>query len=165
VTMDALAPFRVPMRRPADDPQPLAYLASDAQRSAGAMAITLEMALQTAAMRAQDMAPVVLTRSDYADAYWSAAQMLTHHASNGCKLQPGDLLGSGTQSGPSPGQGGSMLELTQGGKDTIVLPGGEERRFLEDGDRVILRAHCERAGARRIGFGICMGEVLPAPTI
>jgi len=163
VTMDALAPFRSALRRPADDPQPLAYLASDQQRQAGAVAITLEVALQTAAMRAQDMTPVVLTKSDYADAYWSAAQMLTHHASNGCKLQPGDLLGSGTQSGPSPGQGGSLLELTQGGKEAIVLPGGEERRFLEDGDCILLRGHCERAGARRIGFGVCMGEVLPAP--
>jgi fumarylacetoacetase len=163
VTMDALAPFRVPLRRPPDDPQPLAYLANEQQMQAGAVAITLEVALQTAAMRAQEMAPVVLTKSDYADAYWSAAQMLAHHASNGCKLQPGDLLGSGTQSGPSPGQGGSLLELTQGGKETIVLPGGEERRFLEDGDRILLRGHCERAGARRIGFGVCVGEVLPAP--
>jgi fumarylacetoacetase len=162
VTMDALAPFRVPFRRAADDPQPLAYLDSDEQRARGGITITLEVALQTAAMRAQGAAPVVLTKSDYADAYWTAAQMLAHHASNGCRMQPGDLLGSGTQSGPSPGQGGSLLELTQGGKEKIVLPGGEQRSFLEDGDRVILRGRCERSGARTIGFGECAGEVLPA---
>jgi fumarylacetoacetase len=163
VTMDALAPFRVPLRRPAGDPQPLPYLDAPEQRARGGITITLEVALQTAAMRAQGLQPVVLTKSDYADAYWSAAQMLTHHASNGCAMNPGDLLGSGTQSGPAPGQGGSLLELTQGGKEKIVLPGGEARTFLEDGDRIVLRGRCERAGARTIGFGECAGEVLPAP--
>jgi len=101
-------------------------------------------------------------QSNFRDAYWTVAQMVAHHSSNGCNLQTGDLLGSGTQSGPEAGQGGSLLELSEGGKRPIELAGGEQRTFLEDGDCVILRAHCEAAGARRIGFGACEGTVLPA---
>jgi fumarylacetoacetase len=103
-----------------------------------------------------------LSQSNFGDAYWTVAQLLAHHTCNGCNLRAGDLLGSGTQSGPLPGQGGSMLELSFGGKQPIALPGGETRSFLADGDTVILRAFCERAGARRIGFGECAGTVLPA---
>ncbi|MDP1535341.1 MAG: fumarylacetoacetate hydrolase family protein, partial [Rubrivivax sp.] len=101
---------------------------------------------------------------NFRDAYWTLAQMLTHHASNGCNLQAGDLLGSGTQSGPRPGQGGSLLELTDGGKTLLTLASGEQRRFLEDGDSVVLRGRCTRAGYRSIGFGACEGTVLAALT-
>ena len=113
-------------------------------------------------MLAKGEPAVRLTRSSFADSYWTPAQMLAHHASNGCNLQSGDLLGSGTQSGPNAGEGGSLLELSVGGKSPIRLPNGEERTFLQDGDCVILRGHCERAGARRIGFGECAGVLLPA---
>jgi fumarylacetoacetase len=119
--------------------------------------------IQTEAMRAQGLPPAELSRSNFRDAYWSVAQMLAHHSSGGCNLQTGDLLGTGTQSGPLPGQGGSLLELSFGGKQPVALLGGETRSFLQDGDRLILRAHCRREGARRIGFGECSGTVLPAP--
>jgi fumarylacetoacetase len=162
VTQEALAPFRVPFTRPAGDPQPLPYLDSPAQRERGALAMTLEVWLQTARMREQGLPPYRLMQSDFRDAYWTIAQMLAHHSSNGCNLQPGDLLGSGTQSGPEAGQGGSLLELTQGGRQPLALPDGEVRTFLQDGDTVILRGACEREGARRIGFGACAGTLLPA---
>jgi fumarylacetoacetase len=142
--------------------QPLPYLDSPANRERGALAITMEVWLQTREMIARGDPAVRLSRADFADAYWTPAQMLAHHASNGCNLLPGDLLGTGTQSGPDAGQGGSLLELSVGGRQPIRLPDGEERTFLEDGDCVILRGHCERAGARRIGFGECSGVVLPA---
>ena len=114
-------------------------------------------------MRERGDAPLQLSQSNFKHAYWTLAQLLTHHASNGCNLQPGDLLGTGTQSGPDAGQGGSLLELSQGGKQAINLPGGEQRTFLQDGDRLILRAHCQRPGTARIGFGDCAGVVLAAP--
>ncbi|MDI4634057.1 fumarylacetoacetase [Pelomonas sp. V22] len=162
VTMEALAPFRCGFERPAGDPAPLPYLDSEANRQQGSLDIELEVWLQTAAMREQDLAPVRLVRSNFRHAYWTLAQMLTHHASNGCNLNPGDLLGTGTQSGPLPEEAGSLLELTQGGKQAFNLPNGESRTFIQDGDTVILRAHAERAGARRIGFGDCAGRLLPA---
>ena len=163
VTMEALAPYRVPFVRPAGDPQPLPYLDSSANRAAGAIAITLEVWLQTPAMRAAGLGPTRLMQSDFRDSYWTLAQLLAHHTSNGCNLNPGDLLGTGTQSGPAPGQGGSLMELSQGGKQVIDLPHGEQRTFLQDGDSVSLRAHCQRPGAARIGFGVCEGTVLAAP--
>jgi fumarylacetoacetase len=162
VTREALEPFRAPFTRPAGDPQPLPYLDSARNREQGQVDIALQVLLETATMREQGRAPVELSRSNFRDAYWSVAQMLAHHSSGGCNLQTGDLLGTGTQSGPQPGQGGSMLELSMGGKQPLALPGGETRSFLQDGDCVILRAHCERADARRIGFGECRGTVLPA---
>jgi fumarylacetoacetase len=162
VTMEALAPFRVPFARAEGDPPPLPYLDSVVNRERGGIAITLEAWLQTHGMLAKGEPAVRLTRSSFADSYWTPAQMLAHHASNGCNLQSGDLLGSGTQSGPNAGEGGSLLELSVGGKSPIRLPNGEERTFLQDGDCVILRGHCERAGARRIGFGECAGVLLPA---
>ena len=165
VTMEALAPFRAPFNRPDGDPQPLPYLDSAANRAGGAINITLEVWLQTAAMRDEGSAPQRLSHSNFKDAYWTLAQLLTHHASNGCNLQPGDLLGTGTQSGPDAGQGGSLLELSAGGQQPITLPNGEQRRFLADGDTLILRAYCERPGAVRIGFGDCAGTVLPAPAV
>ena len=162
VTMDALAPFRVPFARPAGDPKPLPYLDSASNREQGAIDITLEVWLQTAAMRARDEPAVRLMQSNFRDAYWTLAQLVAHHTSNGCNLQSGDLFGSGTQSGPDVGQGGSLLELTHGGKQPIMLPDGETRTFLEDGDTVALRGFCERAGQRRIGFGDCAATVIAA---
>ena len=162
VTMEALLPFRAPFTRDAADPQPLPYLDSPANRERGGIAIDLEVWLQTPAMRAQGHAGVRVSASSFADAYGTPAQLLAHHASNGCNLQPGDLMGSGTQSGPTPRQGGSLLELSQGGKTPFTLEGGEQRTFLQDGDCVTLRGHCSAPGARRIGFGDCAGTVLPA---
>lgn len=162
VTLEALAPFRHAFERPADDPAPLPYLDSPANREQGAIDIVLEVHLQTATMRAQGLAPHRLSRSNFRDAYWTLAQLVAHHTVNGCNLQPGDLLGTGTLSGPAPDQAGSLLELTHGGSQRIALPGGETRAFLEDGDTVSLRAFCERTGARRIGFGECSATVLGA---
>ena len=162
VTREALEPFRAPFTRPAHDPQPLPYLDSAANRERGQIDIALQVLIQTEAMGEKGLAAAELSRSNFRDAYWTVAQMLAHHSSGGCNLRTGDLLGTGTQSGPSPGQGGSLLELSAGGKQPVQLPGGETRTFLQDGDCLILRAHCERAGARRIGFGECRGTVLPA---
>jgi fumarylacetoacetase len=162
VTQEALAPFRAPSVRPAEDPQPLPHLDSGFNREAGAVDLQLEVMIQTAAMRSAGLPPQRLMKSNFRDAYWTIAQMLAHHSSNGCNLQPGDLLGSGTQSGPGPGEGGSMLELTQGGRHPVVLSNGQTRTFLEDGDTVILRGRCDRPGLRSIGFGECAGTVLPA---
>ena len=162
VTLEALAPFRAPFARPAGDPAPLPHLDSAANREQGAIAIELEVWLQTAAMRERGDAAVRLSHSNFRDAYWTLAQLVAHHASNGCNLRAGDLFGSGTQSGPGEGEGGSLLELTQGGRKPLALPGGETRSFLEDGDTLELRAHCAAPGARRIGFGACAGRVLPA---
>ncbi|MDN3920783.1 fumarylacetoacetase [Roseateles violae] len=162
VTMEALEPFRCAFERPAGDPAPLPYLDSEKNRREGAYRIELEVWLQTAAMRAAGQAPTRLMRSNLGHAYWTLAQMLTHHASNGCNLQPGDLLGTGTLSGPEAGEGGSLLELSDGGKQALTLPNGEQRTFLEDGDTVIVRGHAQRPGARRIGFGDCAATVLPA---
>ena len=162
VTMEALEPFRVPYRRPAGDPDPLPYLDSPGNREAGAIDIVLEVWLQTAAMRAAGQTAARLSRANYRDAYWTLAQLVAHHTVNGCNLQSGDLLGTGTLSGPEPDQAGSLLELTAGGKRPITLANGETRTFLEDGDTVTLRAWCERPGMRRIGFGECVGTVLAA---
>jgi fumarylacetoacetase len=159
VSMEALAPFRRPFMRPAEDPQPLPYLDSAFNQAAGSLDITLEVWLQTAAM-AQ---PVRLSQSNLQHAYWTWAQLLTHQASNGCNLQTGDLLGSGTMSGPAPAQGGSLLELTQGGRVPLALPGGESRTFLQDGDTVTLRGYCDAPGAVRIGFGSLSGTVRDQP--
>jgi fumarylacetoacetase len=163
VTMEALAPFRAPLARPADDQQFLPYLDDAAMRASGALDIELEVRLQTAAMRAAGLAPVTLSRSNAAQAaYWTPAQLIAHHTVNGCNLQPGDLLGSGTLSGPQRAQAGSLLELTSGGAEPISLPDGEQRTFLQDGDTLILAGHCARPGARRIGFGLCAGTVSAA---
>ena len=162
VTLEALAPFRLPWSRPAEDPQPLPYLDSEQLRANGAIDLHLEVALESAAMRAAGLAPRTLARTNFRHSYWSIAQMVAHHTVNGCNLEPGDLLGSGTQSGPAPGEAGSLLELTAGGKRPISLESGETRAFLEDGDRVILRGWCERPGCARIGFGEAGGLVLPA---
>ena len=162
VTMEALAPFRQPFARAKTDPQPLAYLDSEANRACGNIDVSLEVLIQTQAMRDAGLPPQRLSQSSYLGAYWTVAQMITHHAVNGCNLQAGDLLGSGTQSGEKPEQAGSLLELTAGGKNPLTLANGETRTFLEDGDAITLRGHCERSGFRRIGFGDCRGQVLAA---
>jgi fumarylacetoacetase len=164
VTAEALAPFRVPFVRDAGDPQPLPYLDGRANREGGALDITLEVWLQTPAMREAGLPHQRLMASNFRDSYWTLAQLITHHASNGCNLGSGDLLGSGTQSGPEADQGGSLLELSGGGKRPLTLANGETRTFLQDGDSVRLCAYCVREGAVRIGFGECEGTVLPAPT-
>jgi fumarylacetoacetase len=159
VTMEALAPYRRPFARPEGDPQPLPYLDGAFNREAGAIDITLEVWLQTAAMRDAGHAEVRLSQSNMTDAYWTWAQMLAHHTSNGCNLQEGDLLGSGTLSGPQPGAYASLIELTSGGKQPITLPGGETRTFLQDGDTVTLRAFCAAPGAARLGLGGVSGTI------
>lgn len=162
VTLEALEPYRVPWERGADGPAPLAYLDDAATRERGAVHIELEVWIETAAMRAAALPPVRLSRSNFRHAYWTLAHMVTHHTINGCNLRPGDLLGTGTQSGPAPEEAGSLLELSCGGRRAITLPNGEQRRFLEDGDVVILRGFCERPGAARLGFGEARGVVRPA---
>ena len=160
VTMEALAPFRVPaFARPAGDPAPLPYLEDAGTAQRGGVDIQLEVALQTARMREQGQPAVRLTRSRFGQMYWTLAQLLTHHASNGCNLRPADLLASGTVSGPGKDERGCLLELTWRGKEPVTLPNGESRAFLEDGDEVVFTGWCEAPGAARIGFGECRGQV------
>jgi fumarylacetoacetase len=162
VTMEALIPFRQPWSRLTTDPQPLPYLDSSELRQCGAIDIELEVLIQSETMRNQGMAEHRLSHSNFRDAYWSVSQMVAHHTVNGCNLQPGDLLGSGTQSGPGEEEAGSLMELSKGGKQPLTLPSGESRTFLEDGDTVIFRGACTAPGAVRIGFGEVRGTLLPA---
>ena len=163
VTMEALAPFRVPaFERDADDPQPLDYLNGEQNKQFGGFDINLEVYIQTPKMREENTEPFMLSRSNMKDLYWTIGQMLTHHASNGCNLQTGDLMATGTVSGKEKTERGCLLELTWRGKEPIELPNGEQRRFLEDGDEIIMKGFCEREGFRRIGFGECRGRILPA---
>ncbi len=159
VTLEALAPYRLPFTRAEGDPQPLPYLDSEHNRAAGAFDIRLSVELQTPRMRNAGLAGHRLCETSYRHAYWTLAQMVTHHTVNGCNLQPGDLLGSGTLSGPTLDQAGALIELTGGGRNPIVLSNGEQRTFLEDGDSVTFRGWCEKPGAARIGFGECTGSV------
>ncbi len=162
VTLDALAPYRLPWTRAAGEPQPLPYLDDPAVRGQGAFDIRLEVWLESEAARLQGRAPARLSATSFRHQYWSAAQMIAHHAAGGCSLQPGDLLGSGTISGPGPGEAGALLELAHGGRQPVDVGGGEQRGFLHDGDTVILRGWWDKSGAARIGFGECRGTVLPA---
>jgi len=162
VTMEALAPYRLPFTRPADEPQPLAYLDDAGNRAQGVIDIELEVLLETAQNRSQKQAATRITKTSFRHQYWTYAQMVAQHTMGGCNLQPGDLLGSGTISGPTPDQAGAIIELTKGGKEPITLDNGEQRAFLQDGDAVALRGWCQRAGFARIGFGESRGEVLPA---
>ena len=162
VTLEALEPFRVPHTRPEGDPLPLNYLVTPADTAQGAINVELEVVLQTAQMQAAGHAGDRLSQSNYRDAYWTMAQLVAHHTVNGCNLRTGDLLGTGTLSGPHPAQAGSLMELSAGGKQPITLSNGQTRTFLEDGDTVILRGYCIREGFRRFGFGECRGTVLPA---
>jgi fumarylacetoacetase len=161
VSLEALAPYRLPWTRAPDDPQPLPYLDSPAVRSAGAFDIQLEVQLQTTFMRSRGETFTV-ARTSYRHAYWTIAQLVAHHTVNGCNLQPGDLLATGTLSGPTAEETGALIELTAGGKNPVRLPTGETRAFLQDGDTVIMRAWCESDDGVRIGFGEVRGEILPA---
>jgi fumarylacetoacetase len=157
-TMEALEPFRcAPEPRPAGDPQPLPHLSTGGD---DAYSITLEVWFRSARMAG----PMRLSRGNFSTMYWTLAQMVAHHASNGCPLRPGDLIGSGTVSGPLKENRGCLLEKTWRGTEPIELPTGEQRRFLEDGDEVILRGWCEAPGARRIGLGECRGVIQAALT-
>jgi fumarylacetoacetase len=160
VTLEALAPFRVaPAARGSSDPAPLPYLADDGDATGGSWDIALEVWIRTERMRAAGLPPFRVSRGRFDRMYWTFAQMVAHHTSNGCNLRPGDLLASGTVSGPDPEARGSLLDRTWRGTEPLALPSGETRRFLEDGDEVIMRGACERAGFRRIGFGECRGTV------
>jgi fumarylacetoacetase len=165
VTLEALAPFRAQWSRPAQDPPPLAYLDGPELRSAGAMDVRLEAWLETGRMRALGQPPQRLSQSNFRESYWTVAQLVAHHTVNGCNLEPGDLFGSGTQSGAAPGEAGSLLELSAGGTRPLALSSGETRTFLADGDRVIFHGRCERDGFRSIGFGEVWGSVLPASLV
>jgi fumarylacetoacetase len=164
VTLDALEPFRAPHMRPAGDPAPLAYLDSADNRAQGAWDIQLEVWIQTPAMQHAGHTGHCVSRSNWRDAYWSLAQLVAHHTVNGCNLRTGDVLGTGTLSGPQAGQGGCLMELSQGGKQPVPMGHNEQRTFLQDGDTVTLKAYAQRDGARRIGFGSCSGTVLAART-
>ncbi|MCO6354378.1 fumarylacetoacetase [Pseudoalteromonas shioyasakiensis] len=162
VTTEALAPFRTNWTRDENDPQPMDYLESAHNREFGAFDIKMDVQIETEKMRAAGEAPTQVSKSSFKHSYWTVAQMVTHHTVNGCNFQPGDMLGSGTQSGPEHEEAGSLLELSRGGKEKITLANGEQRTFLEDGDNVIMRGWCEKDGFARIGFGSVEGTVLPA---
>ncbi|MGH9406721.1 MAG: fumarylacetoacetase [Terriglobia bacterium] len=160
VMLDALRPFRVPAApRSPDNPAPLDHIFAEEDQRRGGIDLTVEVFLSSRAMRDRDCEPLRLSRGNLREMYWTVAQMIAHHTSNGCNLRAGDLIATGTISGPTKDSRGSLLELTWGGADPIALPTGESRRFLEDGDEVIFRGYCERAGFRRIGFGECRGLI------
>ena len=160
---EALAPFRVPqMPRPDGDPAPLPYLFDDVDQHTGALDLELEVLLVTPCLTALGLPPHRLSLGSARHMYWTVAQLVTHHASNGCNLRPGDLFGSGTISAPTPDGLGSLLEITEGGKRPIALASGNTRTFLDDGDEVIIRARARREGYAPIGFGEVRGVVLPA---
>jgi fumarylacetoacetase len=162
VTSEAVAPYRVrAAARPVGDPEPLEYL-READSSHGALNAFLEVRIQTARMRGEGIAPVMLSRAPFSTMYWTVSQMVAHHTSNGCNLRPGDLLASGTVSGDSEDSRGCLLELTMRGAKPVTLPTGEVRRFLEDGDEVIMTGSLESPGRPAIGFGECRGTILPA---
>lgn len=162
VTPEALQPFRCVAWPREEDPAPLAYLADDADQRTGGLDIALEVTLSTLSMRDRGMGPERISLGTTRHLYWTVAQLVAHHASGGCRLRPGDLFGSGTVSGPEPGSFGSLLEMTEGGRRPLALGSGETRRFLEDGDEVILSARAMREGFVSIGFGACAGRVMPA---
>ncbi|WP_263419848.1 fumarylacetoacetase [Terriglobus albidus] len=159
VPLEALSPYRVPaFERPADDPAPLPYLASSSREKDG-IDLTLEVYLQSEAMRQQQMPAMILSRGNLRDLYWTIGQLVTHHTCNGCNLRPGDLLATGTISGPAAGSEGCLLEKRQN-PEPLRLPTGETRTFLEDDDEIIFRAYTQRSGLPRIGFGDCTGRVV-----
>ncbi len=163
VTNEALAPFRIPsFERPEGDPQPLPHLDSEQNRRLGGVDMQLEVHLLTEKMRSQGEQPFKLSTGNFKHMYWTAAQMMAHHSSNGCNLRPGDLMASGTVSGPTPESRGCLLEITRRGAEPVDLPNGEQRKFLQDGDELILTGWCEKEGAKRIGLGHCTGVVVPA---
>jgi fumarylacetoacetase len=162
VTSDALKPFRVAAaKRPDGDPEPLKYLFSEADQRQGGIDLTMEAFVETESMRAEGIEPFLVTRANFRDLYWTVAQMIAHHTSNGCNLRVGDLLGSGTVSGPTDNSRACLAEFAASG-DTVSLPNGERRSWLEDGDAVVFRAKAEREGFASIGFGECIGRIIPA---
>jgi fumarylacetoacetase len=161
--MAALEPFRVPAApRPADDPKLLPYLHSATDQSRGSLNVKLEVLVLTKTMQANKLSPLLLSQSNTQDLYWTPAQLLAHHTSNGCNLAVGDILATGTISGPTEASAGCLLELTRNGAQPLALPTGESRTFLEDGDEIILRGSCQRPGHPRIGLGECRATILPA---
>lgn len=163
VTPEALAPFRIAQAsRPDGDPPPLPYLMDHKDQAEGALAIELRVSLLSERMRSDGVPPVELSRGPASNMYWTAAQIVTHHSSNGCNLNPGDLLGTGTISAPDPSGYGSLLEITRGGSVPLSLPTGEQRHFLEDGDEVIFTGRAKAEGFVPIGFGECRARILPA---
>ncbi|MFZ6638326.1 fumarylacetoacetase [Undibacterium sp. TC4M20W] len=164
VSLEALAPYRHAWTRDAEDPQPMAYLDAPDLRDSGAFDVQLEVLLQTEKMRAAGVPAERLSLSNFRHSYWTIAQLITHHTVNGCNLNPGDLLGSGTQSGPLAEEAGSLLELTEGGKKALTFSNGEQRIFMEDGDAIIMRGWAQKDGCARIGFGEVVGTLLPART-
>jgi fumarylacetoacetase len=161
--LEALEPYRVPwFQRLEGDPEPLPYLYSRYQAGRGGIDLTMEAWLQSARMKEQSMGPIRVSSGNLRDLYWTPAQMIAHHTSNGCNLRTGDLIASGTVSGASDESLGCLLERTRRGQNPLELPGGETRKFLADGDEVVFRACCERPGFARIGFGACAGTIRPA---
>ncbi|GAA5235030.1 fumarylacetoacetase [Verticiella sediminum] len=166
VTQEALAPYRLPFERPAAEPQPLAYLDDPRTRREGALSIELDVLIESQRMREQRLAPSRVSHTNFRHQYWTVGQMVAQHTNGGCNLNPGDLFGSGTISGPTHEQAGALIELSRGGSTPVLLESsGETRAFLEDGDAVILRGWCEKPGYARIGFGESRGEVLPAVSV
>jgi fumarylacetoacetase len=160
ITAEALRPFRAPLvPRGPDEPPPLDYLADPDDRDHGGLDLRVEVFLQSSAMRERGLDALRVSGASFLDMYWTPAQMLAHHTSNGCNMRAGDLIASGTVSGPGEDTAGCLIERTRGGRQALLLPGGEERRFLEDGDEVVMRGYCERPGFARIGFGECRGRV------
>jgi len=162
VTLEALAPFRTVFTRSSEEPQPLPYLTSESNSANGGIDIKLQVLIQTEKMRNDGLPPEKIADSNFVYSYWTVAQMVTHHTVCGCNLRPGDLRGSGTQSGPLQEQAGSFLELSNGGKQALKLGNGESRIFIEDGDSLIIRGYCENDNAAHIGFGEVTSTVLPA---
>jgi fumarylacetoacetase len=163
VTAEALAPFHTAaFKRPQGDPDPLPHLDDAGDRAEGGLDITLEAYVSSEAMRRDGIAPHRISQTPFANMYWTVAQMIAHHTSNGCNLEIGDLMGSGTVSGPEKSSWGSLLELTARGREPLELPSGEKRGFIEDGDEIIFRGFCEKPGYPRIGFGECRAVILPA---
>ncbi len=161
ITPEALEPFRIAQaRRPEGDPRPLPYLWDEQDQLCGALDLPLEILLTSERMREQGMSPLRLSLSNTRHLYWTMAQMVAHHTSNGCNLQPGDLLGTGTISAPTPDGLGSLLEMTEGGKKPVQLPSGEQRTFLENGDEIVIQARAQRSGFAPIGFGECRAMII-----
>jgi fumarylacetoacetase len=163
VIAEAVEPYRVPaFKRPEGDPPPLDYLFTEENERSGGIGATLEVYLSSARMREKDISPILLSRAPFSLMYWTMAQLVAHHASNGCNLRTGDLIASGTVSGPTADSLGCLLELTNRGANPVTLPTGETRKFLEDGDEVIMRGRLGSDSGQTIGFGECRGVILPA---
>jgi fumarylacetoacetase len=163
VTAEAMEPFRIPQPpRPSGDPAPLPHLYDHTDQESGAFNIEFQVLLLTPAMREAGNPPYRLSTSNASMLYWTIAQMVAHHTSNGCNLLPGDLLGSGTVSGTEHGTEGCLLEMTRNGSNPVTLPNGETRSYLQDGDEVIFTASCRAEGLVPIGFGLCRGVVTEA---